>query len=424
MKQTSLQGIANKAAQDKTYRFRNLFSVLTAGFLFWCWDSINRKASAGVDRIDAIAYEDNLIGNIQQLAQQVKEGTYRAKLVLRKYIPKAGGKLRPLGIPAIADKLLQLAVAKVLDAIYEQDFLPCSYGYRPRRGAHQAIKDLTSELKTGKYHVVVEADIKGFFNAINHDLLMDMLAKRIDDKPFLKLICKWLKAGILETDGQVIQPLMGTPQGGNVSPILANIYLHYALDEWFEETVRTHCTGHAYLCRYADDFVCAFQNSKDAQRFYQALIQRLARFGLEVAEDKTQIIEFSHCKAKAKTKFDFLGFEFRWGVNRWGKPILKRRTSRDKLRASLVKFKAWFQKHRELPKKILFAKLNSKLIGYYNYYGVTGNFESLNHFVYQVKGLLFKGLNERSQRLSYNWKGFKELVKHFGIAKPRILHAF
>jgi len=330
MKQTSLQGIANKAAQDKTYRFRNLFGVLTAGFLLWCWDFINRRASAGVDRIDAIAYEDNLIGNIQQLAQQIKEGTYRAKLILRKYIPKAGGKLRPLGIPAIADKLLQLAVAKLLEAIYEQDFLPCSYGYRPRTSAHKAIKDLTSELKSGKYHVVVEADIKGFFNAINHDLLMDMLVRRIEDSPFLKLIRKWLKAGILETDGQVIHPLMGTPQGGSISPILANIYLHYVLDMWFEETVRTHCTGHAYLCRYADDFVCAFQNGKDAQRFYQALIQRLASFGLEVAEDKTQIIEFSHCKARAKTKFDFLGFEFRWGVNRWGKPILKRRTSGDR----------------------------------------------------------------------------------------------
>jgi hypothetical protein len=175
MKQTSLQGIANKAAQDKTYRFRNLFGMLTVGFLFWCWDFINRRASAGVDRLDAIAYEDNLIGNIQQLAQQVKEGTYRAKLVLRKWIPKAGGKLRPLGIPAIADKLLQLAVAKILEAIYEQDFLPCSYGYRPGTGAHKAIKDLTSELNSRKYHVVVEADIKGFFNAINHNLLMDML---------------------------------------------------------------------------------------------------------------------------------------------------------------------------------------------------------------------------------------------------------
>jgi RNA-directed DNA polymerase len=218
MKQTSLQGIANKAAQDKTYRFRNLFGVLTAGFLFWCWDFINRRASAGVDKLDATAYEECLIGNIQQLAQQVKEGTYRAKLVLRKYIPKAGGKLRPLGIPAIADKLLQLAVAKILEAIYEQDFLPCSYGYRPGTGAHKAIKDLTSELNSRKYHAVVEADIKGFFNAINHDLLIEMLNKRIDDGPFINLIRKWLKAGILETDGQVVHPVTGTPQGGIVTP--------------------------------------------------------------------------------------------------------------------------------------------------------------------------------------------------------------
>jgi RNA-directed DNA polymerase len=424
MKQTSLQGIANKAAQDKTFRFRNLFGVLTAGFLFWCWDFINRRASAGVDKLDAIAYEDNLIGNIQQLAEQVKEGTYRAKLVLRKYIPKAGGKLRPLGIPAIADKLLQIAVAKILEAIYEQDFLSCSYGYRPRTGAHKAIKDLTGELKSGKYHVVVEADIKGFFNAINHDLLMDMLAKRIDDKPFLNLIRKWLKAGVLETDGQVLHPLMGTPQGGSVSPILANIYLHNVLDVWFDEIVRTHCVGRIYLCRFADDFVCAFQYEKDAQRFYKALIQRLARFGLEVAEDKTQIIEFSQRKTWVKTKFDFLGFEFRWCVNRWSYPVLKRRTSRNKLRTSIANYKVWFQKNCSLPKKILFEKLNRKLIGYYSYYGVTGNFQSLNDFVFRVIGLLFKWLNRRSQRKSYNWTGFGALIKHFRIAKPRILHAF
>jgi RNA-directed DNA polymerase len=391
--------------------------------LFWCWDSINRKASPGVDKLDAIAYEDNLIGNIQQLEQQVKEGTYRAKLVLRKYIPKTGSKLRPLGIPAIADKLLQLAVAKILAAIYEQDFLSCSYGYRPGISAHKAIKDLTSELKSGKYHVVVEADIKSFFNNINHDLLISMIEKRVDDKAFMNLIRKWLKAGILEADGQVIHPLIGTPQGGNASPILANIYLHYVLDEWFEETVRTYCTGHAYLCRYADDFVCAFQHDKDAQRFYKALIQRLARFGLEVAEDKTRIIEFSHCKALAKTKFDFLGFEFRWIVGRSRKPILMRRTSRNKLRASLANLKAWFQKHSGLPKKILFDKLNRKLLGYYNYYGVTGNSQSLNSFVYQVIGLLFKWLNRRSQRKSYKWVGFMELIKYFGIVKPRILHA-
>ena len=178
--------------------------MLTVGFLLLCWDLINRKASAGVDRIDATAYEENLIGNIKQLAEQVKQGLYRAKLILRRYIPKMGGKLRPLGIPAIADKLLQLAVARILGAIYEQDFLACSYGYRPGTGAHKAIKDLACAINSKRFHAVVEADTKSFFGAINHEMLLEMLRKRIDDKPFLNLICKWLKAGILETDGQVV----------------------------------------------------------------------------------------------------------------------------------------------------------------------------------------------------------------------------
>ncbi len=424
MKQTSLQGIANKATQNKTYRFRNLFGMLTLGYLFWCWDFINKKASAGVDQIDAQAYEENLLPNIDQLVQQVKNKTYRAKLVLRKYIPKTGGKLRPLGIPAIADKLLQLGVAKILEAIYEQDFLNCSFGYRPQRSVHKAIKDLSDALQTRSYHHLVEADIKSFFNKIDHELLLEMLSKRIDDKPFLNLIRKWLKAGILETDGQIIHPITGTPQGGVVSAILANIYLHHVLDVWIEETVRKHCMGQVYYCRYADDFVCAFENAKDAQRFYDALRKRLGRYGLEVAEDKTQIMGFSHCKARSKTWFDFLGFEFRWSVNRWRKPVLKRRTSRDKLRASLAKFKVWFRQYSGLPKKILFAKLNRKLRGYYNFYGIRGNSKSLSSFAYRVQKLFYKWLNRRSQRKSYNVVGFKALIKDFELIKPRICHDF
>jgi RNA-directed DNA polymerase len=428
MEQTSLRGIANKAVQDKTYRFRNLFGVLTLGFLFWCWEFINKKASAGVDRIDARMYEENLIGNIEQLVEQVKGKTYRTKLVLRKHIPKLGGKLRPLGIPAIADKLLQLAVAKILETIYEQDFLDCSYGYRPNTGAHKAVKDLTQALMSGRYHYLVEADIKGFFNNIDHDLLIEMLGKRIDDKAFLNLIRKWLKAGILDK-GLVICPITGTPQGGVVSPILANIYLHTVLDVWFYETVQTHCRGQVYLCRYADDFVCAFEYEKDAQRFYEALEKRLNKFNLEVAENKTQLLVFSRCKIRNGSSFNFLGFEFRWGLNRRIKnrlriPIIKRRTSREKLYASLANFKVWLKKSSRLPKNILFAMLNRKLYGYYNYYGIIGNYKSLGSFVYRVTQALFNWLNRRSQRKSYNWEGFKELVKHFGIAKPRICHAF
>ena len=428
MEPTSLRGISNKAAQDKTYRFRNLFGLLTANFLFYCWDYINRRASAGVDRMDAVTYEEDLVGNIKKLAQQVKEKTYRAKLVLRKYIPKGGGKMRPLGIPAIADKLLQTAVAKILEAIYEADFYTCSYGYRPRTGAHKAVKDLTQHLSRRRLHFVVEADIKGFFNHLNHDLLMDMLRQRIDDRPFLNLIRKWLKAGILDK-GQVTVPHSGTPQGGSISPILANIYLHHVLDDWFYTVVQTHCKGEVYLCRYADDFVCAFEYERDATRFYKALEKRLNRYDLELAKEKTQLMVFSRLKLTSETSFDFLGFEFRWGLTRrvkkgLRKPILQRRTSLKKLRVSLLNFKEWLKIFCRLPTKILFARLNRKLRGYYQYYGIRGNYKSLKAFIYRITQALFKWLNRRSQRKSYNWNGFKELIKHFKLAQPRIVHTF
>jgi group II intron reverse transcriptase/maturase len=428
MEQTSLRGIANKAAQNKAYRFRNLFGLLNASFLFWCWDFINRKASAGVDRVDALMYEDNLVGNIKALAQSVKEKRYRAKLVLRKYIPKGSGKLRPLGIPVIADKLLQTAVAKVLEAIYEQDFLSCSYGYRPQTGAHQAIKDLTQTLNKGRYNYVVEADIKSFFNQIDHDLLLKMLAQRIDDKPFLNLIRKWLKAGVLDS-GQINYPLSGTPQGGTVSPILANIYLHHVLDVWFYDTVQRHCRGQVYLCRYADDFVCAFEVEKDAQRFYKALRSRLGQFNLEVAEDKTNLMVFSRFHLRTNQRFDFLGFEFSWGLTRKKKQSarwanVQRRTSSKKYCASLANFKAWLKRASYLPKDILFGSLNRKLRGYYQYYGIRGNYKRLSSFLFYVSRTLYKWLNRRSQRRSYNTHGIKEMINHFGILQPRIYHAF
>ena len=255
MKQTSLRAIANKAASDKAHRFGNLFGLLSVEFLLWCWQFVNLRAASGVDRKDARSYRENLRENIEGLVAAVQGGWYRAKLVLRRYIPKLNGKLRPLGIPATADKLLQIGVTKILEAIYEADFLGCSYGYRPGVGALDAIKDLSAALRSGRYHYLVEADIRSFFDKIDHEKLIELLARRIDDKAFLRLIRKWLKAGILEPDGVVNYPELGSPQGGSVSPILANIYLHHALDIWFEETVKKHCQGAAYLCRYADDCV-------------------------------------------------------------------------------------------------------------------------------------------------------------------------
>ena len=424
MKPTSLQGIANKAASDKAHRFRNLFGMLTVDFLQWSWQFVNQRAASGVDRKDARSYQENLRENIEGLVEAVQGGWYRAKLVLRKYIPKLNGKLRPLGIPAIADKLLQIGVSKLLEAIYEQDFLGCSYGYRPGVGAHDAIKDLSAVLRSGRYHYLVEADIRGFFDNIDHEKLIELLELRIDDKPFLRLIRKWLKAGILEPDGAVNYPEKGSPQGGIVSPILANIYLHYALDVWFEQTVKARCQGAAYLCRYADDCVCAFALEADAERFYNALGPRLSTFGLEVAVEKTNLIRFSLVKWRASGTFVFLGFEFRWALGRWRKPVIKRRTDRKKYRAALANFQVWCRKHCQLPKKTLFAKLNSKLRGYYNYYGIRGNYDSMYDFYYHVTRILFRALNRRSQRRSYNWKGFTELIKVFKLRKPHICHSF
>ena len=312
----------------------------------------------------------------------------------------------------------------MLEAIYEQDFLYSSYGYRLGVGALDAVRDLSVALRSGRYHYLVEADIRGFFDNIDHDRLMEMLERRIDDKAFLRLIRKWLKAGILEPNGEVHYPEQGSPQGGSVSPILANVYLHYALDVWFEETVKARCHGAVYRCRYADDFVCAFGRKADAERFYKVLGLRLQSYGLEVAEEKTNLLRFSRHDWKASGAFEFLGFEFRWGLGRWCKPVLKRRTARKKYRAALASFRDWCRKNCRLPKEVLFARLNAKLRGYYQYYGIRGNYNSLGSFLYQARGILFKTLNRRSQRRSYNWKGFTELLNVFQLERPRIYHNF
>ena len=263
--QTSLRGLGNKAAKDKNYRFRNLFGLLTAAFLHQCWRLINKKSAEGVDQVSAKKYEKNLSGNIMKLVDRVKSLNYRAKLILRCFIPKIGGKLRPLGIPVTEDKLLQMGVSRILGEIYESLFLACSFGYRPKLGVHDAINDVSYNLYKG-YNFIVEADIRGFFDNIDHDWMMKMLEHNIDDRPFLNLIRKWLKAGIL-VEKRVLHPITGSPQGGIVSPILANIYLHYVLDVWFEYEVKTIISRRAYMCRYADDFICAFVTEKDAELF-------------------------------------------------------------------------------------------------------------------------------------------------------------
>jgi group II intron reverse transcriptase/maturase len=384
------------------------------------WNEINKDAAAGVDRVTAREYEENLIENIRDLVLRLKEKRYKAKLVRRVYIPKSDGGQRPLGIPALEDKLVQAAASKILGAIYEQDFLSCSFGYRPEIGSRDAIKDITDTLFWGKYSYIVEADIKGFYDNIDHDWMIRMLELRIDDRAFLNLIRKWLRAGVLDTDGKTIHPATGVPQGGIVSPILANIYLHYALDLWMEKVVKPRCEGEAYLCRYADDFICAFRYKRDAERFYEALRGRLGKVGLEVAEDKTRIIRFTRFRKEEKAYFEFLGFEFRWAVDRKGRDIIKRRTSRKRLRRSIRNLKEWIRENRNWRLKKLFWKLNAKLRGYYNYYGIIGNSQSLKEFFELARKILYKWLNRRSQRRSFNYEGFVQVCEHYLIEKPRI----
>jgi group II intron reverse transcriptase/maturase len=417
--QSSLLGIAKKAKADKRYRFRNLYRELNEELLLDSWRLIRKDAAYGVDRVSANEYEANLEENIQQLVERLKRKSYRAKLVRRQYIPKGDGGKRPLGIPATEDKLLQLAVKRLLEAVYEQDFLPCSYGYRPRVGALEAVDQLTVQLQFGGYHHVVEADIKGFFDNLSHDWLMRMLAERIDDQAILRLIKKWLKAGVLDTNGKVLRPEGGTPQGGIISPILANVYLHYALDLWFEKAFQRTCSGSAFLHRYADDFVCGFGRAEEAQRFYKELEERLRKFGLELAKEKTRVIPFSRYR-RGETSFDFLGFEFRWGTDRQGQARLKRRTSRKKLRNSIKRVAEWCKKNRHRRLREQFLLLNAKLRGYYNYYGVRGNYDSLNEFYQLVQRRHLKWLNRRSQRQSYNWAGYRVLKQHFALERPRI----
>ena len=416
--QTSLRGIANKAREQKDYRFQNLYGMLNEPFLKECFAKLNKKAASGVDGVTWQDYQENLDDNIKALVVNLKAKRYRAKLVKRQYIPKGGGKLRPLGLPALEDKLVQLAVSIILGEIWEQDFSSSSYGYRPRVGAQTGVKELLRKLRNQRFNYVVEADIKGFFNNLDHDWLLRMLALRIDDSALLGLIRKWLKAGVLENGSQVIHPITGTPQGGVISPILANIYLHYVLDLWFEKVVKKHCFGEIFFVRYADDFVCLFKGKADAENFYKWLPLRMAKFNLELAPSKTQIITFKG--RPFSERFTFLGFEFYRGLTRKRKVLAYIRTDPQKLNISLANFKEWLCKNRSLGTRAIFLAVRAKLQGHYNYFGATGNYESLESYFYYVKGLLKKYLNKRSQRLSCNWGKFKKLLRIYGVPGPRI----
>lgn len=420
-KPTSLRGIANKARVDKQHRFQDLYRMLDETLLRDSFRELNKQSAAGIDHVTAAQYAENLQANIQDLVARLKSKRYRTKCLRRSFIPKENGEPRPLGIPALEDKLVQRACATLLNAIYEQDFLDCSYGYRPHRSAQGAVQDLTFELQYGCYGYVVEADIRGFFDNMDHDQLCQMLEQRIDDQAYLGLIRQWLKAGILETDGCILHPQTGTPQGGIVSPILANVYLHHVLDRWFHEVVQLHCQGEAMLVRYADDWVCAFRYQKDAERFYRVLPKRLGKFHLEVAPNKTHIHRFSRFHPGITRRFGFLGFEFYWNTDRQGVPRVMRRTARKKLQGAYRRIKEWIKTNRHENGTTFFKGLNARLRGHYQYYGLRGNYDSLRRFFWWVTECTFKWLNRRGgKKRSFTWATFALMLERVKIAKPRI----
>ncbi len=419
--QTSLCGIAKRAKEEPRHRFGNLYSLLNEGNLRWCFQQLNRKAAPGVDAIDYEEFECDREANIGMIVNDLKTGRYKAKLVRRRYIPKSGGK-RALGIPTVGDKVVQGAVSRILSAIFEEDFLASSHGYRRGKGPQRAALELSKSIQRGRYGWVLDADIKGYFDHIDHEWMMKMLEQRIDDQKFLRLIRKWLKAGILEEDGQVLYPVTGTPQGGVVSAVLANIYLHYVLDLWFAKVVKPRCRGEAMLMRFADDFVCCFQYRDEVLQFTDELRKRLGKFKLELSGEKTKVIRFTRFETMEGKSFTFLGFDYRWGLSRNGKPLVTMRTAKEKYRAALGAVLNWI---KEVSKKLriteIINRLKLKLQGHWNYYGVCGNFEMLSKFYYHVCRIIYKWLNRRSQRRSYNWQGFKVMLQYYHIPKPRIV---
>lgn len=388
--------------------------------------SRQKKGKAtGIDGIDKEKYEVNLEENIENLIREMKTFRYKPKAVRRTYIPKAGSdKLRPLGIPAYEDKLVQGVMREILDQIYEGEFYNFSYGFRENKSCHQAIRQVNQTIMTKKVNYIVDADIKGFFDNVDHEWLIKFLENDIQDKNFTRYIKRFLKAGVVEELMQ-FESDKGTPQGGLISPVLANIYLHYVLDKWFEVVVKKQCKGEAYIVRYADDFICFFQYREEAERFYKALEERLRKFNLELSKEKSKIIRFGRFakqnSSNGKTEsFDFLGFTHFNGETRVGRYTVTHRTSNQKLAIKKQNVKDWLKEnmHNKPPDTI--KLLNRKIAGHYSYYGISGNYESLVKFYRYVVVAFYKTLTRRSQRQWLNAKRYRMLLENFPILKPKL----
>jgi group II intron reverse transcriptase/maturase len=409
---TQLSQITKKAKLDRKVRFTSLAHLLTPEFLKETWGKMNRRAAGGVDGQSAEQFGSELEMQVEAICAQLKKGTYRAPPVRRVEIPKGPGKVgtRPLGIPTAADRLLQRAVARVLEAVFEADFLDCSYGFRPGRNPHHALQALRVQIVTKKVGQVFEADIRSYFTRINRQWLRKMVAHRIADPVILSLIGKWLNAGAMK-DGVVIHTEEGTPQGGPISPVLSNVYLHFLLDLWFEKKIKPECRGEAYLVRFADDFVATFQYREDVDRFQTKVRERFAEFGLELAEEKTRGILFGRFAAITRQRygqgrpetFEFLGFKHVCGVDRSGRFALFRIPSVKSCRKFLIRTREWIFEHRHWRRWEQQQHLTRMLRGFYQYFALHHCERKLSWVRQQVQRQWISALNRRGQRRKTNW---------------------
>ncbi len=385
---------------------------------------LRKDAAVGVDGVTKEAYGKELDSNLADLHERLRSKRYRHQPLRRVHIPKGKGQRRPIGISALEDKIVQGAVRDVLEAVYEQDFLDCSYGFRPGRSAHDAVRALKRAVDQGEVSWILEADIMSFFDSLDRTKLKEMLQARVADGSLLRLIGKCLHVGVLDGE-EYSEPDQGTTQGSVLSPLLGNVYLHYVLDVWFEREVKPRLCGEATLIRYADDFVIGFERHDDAERVLTVLGKRMGRHGLTLHPDKTRLIAFERPRAsqrggKGPSTFDFLGFTFYWRRTRRGRWTMWCKTRHARLRRAIQSVAEWCRRHRHLPVAVQHAALTRRLVGHFNYFGVNGNSRSLACLVSVTERLWLKWLRRRSQRTRLTWERFKQLLARFPLPRPRI----
>ena len=423
--------IAGHARRKPRMQFTSLAHLLDVEFLTHCFYGLYRNKAVGVDDVSWYDYRENLEVNLADLVERLKRKKFDPIPARRIYIPKDNGDLRPLGISATENKIVEKGITRILTSIYEQDFSDKSYGFRPKRNCHQALKELNDQIMENSTNHIVEADIKGFFDNVSHEYLLNFLKIRIKDSSMIYLITKFLKAGYID-DLLLVTSDDGTPQGSILSPILANIFLHYVLDEWFEKVVKHHVTGYCEMIRYADDFVCVVRYKCDAERIEKAFHNRFNKYGLELHPEKSRRMSFGRFEAgNAKEKerkantFDFLGFTHFCDKTRKGHFKLGRRTSRKKFNRKCKEFTIWLKKIRNKKKpKYWWNTVRAKLRGHYQYYGISGNYKCMNAYYKHVIKALHKWLNRRSQKKSMSWDNFNNYLKCYSIPSPKIKHNF